>query len=227
MSTDGWALLKRVPLFAQLGEELLAGLATRMRRRTFRRGTIVFHKDQEGDALYIVESGHVRVFLPSEGGQELTVDMVGPGEVFGELALLDSGPRSASAEAAEPTIMFTLTRQDFRQELTQTPQLATAVIALLSQRLRRVTQYAESLAFLDIRGRLARVLLEMAERSGTVADGMEIDFPVTQTELATMIGATRERVNRTLATFRSQAIVEFHGKKLVLRDTQRLRLSMY
>ncbi len=227
MPTDGQMLLKRVPLFAQLDEDLLAGLATRMRRRTFRRGTIVFHKDQEGDALYIVESGHVRIFLPSEGGEELTVDMAGPGEVFGELAVLDGGPRSASAEAVEPTVMFTLTRHDFRHEVARTPQLATAVIELLSRRLRRVTEYAESLAFLDLRGRLARVLLEMAERSGAVADGVEIDFPLTQTELATMIGATRERVNRALAAFRSQAIVEIHGKKLVLRDTQRLRLSIY
>ncbi len=227
MPSDPGLLLKQVPLFAHLTDEVLAGLTTHLRRRPFRRGTMIFHKDQAGDALYIIETGRVRLFVPSPGGEELTVDVAGPGEVFGELALLDGRPRSASAETLEDTVTHTLGRDEFQQHLAATPAFAAALVELLSTRLRHVTDYAESLAYLDVHARVARVLLEMAERYGIKADGIEIDFDLTQAELATMVGATRERVNRALASFRSQGLVELHGKKIVLRDPERLRQRIY
>lgn len=227
MSSDPGLLLKQVPLFAHLTDEVLAGLTTHLRRRPFRRSTIIFHKDQAGDALYIIETGRVRLFVPAAGGEELTVDIAGPGEVFGELALLDGRPRSASAETLEDTVTHTLGRDEFQQHLAATPAFAAALVELLSTRLRHVTDYAESLAYLDVHARVARVLLEMAERYGIKADGIEIDFDLTQAELATMVGATRERVNRALASFRSQGLVELHGKKIVLRDPERLRQRIY
>lgn len=227
MPSDPRQLLKQVPLFAHLTDEVLAGLAAHLRRRPFRRGTMIFHKDQAGDALYIIETGRVRLFVPAPGGEELTVDVAGPEEVFGELALLDGRPRSASAETLEDTVTHTLGRDEFQQHLTETPAFAAALVELLSTRLRHVTDYAESLAYLDVHARVARVLLEMAERYGIKADGIEIDFDLTQAELATMVGATRERVNRALASFRSQGLVELHGKKIVLRDPERLRQRIY
>jgi CRP/FNR family transcriptional regulator len=227
MPSDPGLLLKQVPLFAHLTDEVLAGLAAHLRRRPFRRGTMIFHKDQAGDALYIIETGRVRLFVPAAGGEELTVDVAGPGEVFGELALLDGRPRSASAETLEDTVTHTLGRDEFQQHLAATPAFAAALVELLSTRLRHVTDYAESLAYLDVHARVARVLLEMAERYGIKADGIEIDFDLTQAELATMVGATRERVNRALASFRSQGLVELHGKKIVLRDPERLRQRIY
>jgi CRP-like cAMP-binding protein len=220
-------LLRTVPLFAGLQPNALNGLAAQMRRRTFRRGTMIFHKDQAGDALYVIESGRVRIFLPTESGTELTVEVSGTGDVFGELSLLDGRPRSASAEALEDTIAFTLTRDEFKAHLTATPQLAVALIELLSNRLRHVTEYAESLAYLDVHARLARTLLEMAERYGVKRDGIEIDFDLTQADLATMVGATRERVNRALAAFRSQGLLELRGRKIALLDTTRLRQRIY
>ncbi len=220
-------LLRRVPLFAGLRAEALDGLAAQLRRRTFRRGTMIFHKDQAGDALYIIESGRVRIFLPAENGTELTVEISGAGEVFGELALLDGRPRSASAEALEDTTALVLGREEFRAHLAASPQLAVALIELLSMRLRHATEYAESLAHLDVHARLARTLLEMAGRYGVERNGLEIDVDLTQADLATMVGATRERVNRALAAFRSQGLVELRGRKIALLDAARLRQRIY
>lgn len=220
-------LLKKVPLFAQLSDDVLAGLAQQLRRRTYRKDTMIFHKDQAGDALYIVESGRIRIFLPTAAGEELTVEVAGSGDVFGELALLDGRPRSASAETLEDTTVFTLSREEFQRYLAANAQLAAALVELLSNRLRHVTEYAESLAFLDVHARLARALLEMAERYGVKKDGLEIDFDITQADLATMVGATRERVNRALAAFRAQNLVELRGKKIILHDVERLRQRIY
>jgi CRP-like cAMP-binding protein len=227
MLPDVRDLLRRATLFGGLSDDAVTGLADHMRRRTFRRGTMIFHRDQAGDALYIVASGRVRLFVPAEGGEELTVDIAGPGEVFGELALLDGRPRSASAGAVEDTVTYTLDRETFKQALAAIPGLAAGVIELLSARLRHVTEYAESLAYMDVHGRLARALLELAERYGVAGDGLEIDLDLTQTELATMVGATRERVNRALAVFRSQGLVELRGRKIVLHDPGRLKDRIY
>lgn len=220
-------VLKNVSLFAQVGEDTLAGLAAQLHRKAFRKGTIIFHKDQTGDALYIVDSGRIRIFLPTQGGGELTVEVAGPGDVFGELALLDGRPRSASADTLEDTVTFTISRDEFQKYLGQAPKLAAALVELLSSRLRHVTEYAESLAFLDVHARLAKTLLEMSERYGVRKDGIEIDFDLTQADLATMVGATRERVNRALAAFRAQGLIELRGRKIVLLDTDRLRQRVY
>ena len=228
MSSDIRELVHRVVLFERLQEPELTGLSQQLTRRTFRRGTMIFHKDQAGDALYIVESGRVRIFRTSESGKELEVSEAGPGEVFGELALLDGSPRSASVEAVEDTVTHTLNRDEFLRYLATAPQLAVAVILLLSKRLRAITEYAESLAFLDLEARLARDLLQLGERHGVVADGVEIDLAhLNQTELANRIGATRERVNRALAAFRSQRLIKLRGKKIVLIDLERLKKRIY
>jgi len=228
MAGDARELLRNVALFSGLGEDAPDRLAQQMHRRTFRRGTMIFHKDQVGDALYIVESGRVRIFLPTEGGAELWVEFAARGDVFGEVALLDGRPRSASAETVEDTAVYTISRDDFRQFVTETPPFGWKLIELLSDRLRHVTEYAESLAFLDVHARLARVMLEMGERYGVKKNGtVEIDLDLTQADLATMVGATRERVNRALAAFRSQGIIDLRGRKITLLDTNKLRKRIY
>lgn len=226
---DPAALLRRVPLFAGVSDATLTGLTGRLRRRTYRRGTVIFHKDQPGEGLHIIESGRVRFFLPAEAGEELTIDVAGPGEVFGELALLDGQPRSASAEALDETVTHVLGREEFQATLAASPELAAALIGLLSTRIRHVTDYAESLAFLDVHARVARALLELAGRYGVRGDGqaITIDLALTQTDLATMVGATRERVNRALAAFREQGLVELRGRQIILRDPERLRQRIY
>ncbi len=228
MPDDPLGLLKRVPLFRELGDDLLAGLAAHLRRRVFRRDTMIFHKDQAGDVLYMIETGRVDIILPKEDGKEAVIDTWGPGDVFGEMAILDGQPRSASAQASEDTVTYTLSREEFQRHLATSPKLASALIALLSTRLRHMMQYAESLAFLDVHGRIARTLLELAGRYGfQTPDGVEIDLDLTQTELARMVGATRERVNRALASFRAQGILDLRGKKIAIRDPKRLSERIY
>ncbi len=228
VSSDPQALLRRVPLFKDVSDEALFGLAPQLRRRTYRKGTMIFHKDQAGDALYIIESGGVRIFLPAEGGEELTVDLLRPGDVFGEMALLDGRPRSASIDTLEDTVVYTLGRDEFQRYLTATPQLASALIELLSTHVRHLMEYTETLAFLDVPARVAKVLLDLAHRYGTkTTNGIEIDMDLTQAELARMVGATRERVNRALASFRAQGALELHGKKIAILDADRLRQRIY
>ncbi len=227
MAPDAVGLLKRVPLFSQLPGEMLAGLAPHLRRRPFRKSTMIFHRDQTGDALYIIEVGKVRIFLPTESGDEFSVDVLGPGDVFGEMALLDGQPRSASAIALEDTTTQVLGHADFQRHLTASPQLASALLGMLSRRLRHVLDNAEILASLDVYGRLARVLLDMAQRHGLQDKGIVINVALTQQELATMVGATRERINRALGTFKTQRLIEMRGRKIAVLDPTRLRERAY
>jgi CRP-like cAMP-binding protein len=228
MTSPARDLLRRVILFNSLTDDMLDGLAGHLRRRTFRRDTILFHKDQAGDALYIVDAGRIRIFAPAEGGEELTVDVHGPGDVFGEMALLDGLPRSASAVTLEDSVLYTLGRDEFQLHLTTHPQLAIAMLELLSARLRHVMAYAETLAFFDVYGRVAHALLTMADRYGVQEDGgLLINLDMTQTELASMVAATRERINRALAAFRAQGLIELRGKKFVILDPRRLRERIY
>lgn len=227
MPSDPQALLKTVPLFDDLSDEVLVGLAPQLRRRAFRKGTMIFHRDQAGDALYIVESGRIRIFVPAEGGEELTLHLLGPGDVFGEMALLDGRPRSASADAVEDTVTYTLGRDEFQGYLAATPRLGSALIEQLCGTLRHLIQYTESLAFYDVHARIAKMLLELADRYGTRTNGIEIGMDLTQAELARMVGATRERVNRALASFRAQGVLELRGKRIVILDAKRLSERIY
>jgi CRP-like cAMP-binding protein len=221
-------LLKRVPLFSALTDEDRGVLARRLQRRAFRAGVAIFHKEQTGDALYVVETGRVRLYVPTEGGEEFTVDLAGPGDVFGEMALLDGLPRSASAETLEKTTMLVLSRDDFLRQMESTPSLAVAIVAMVSRRLRNTLEYAESLAFHDLHARVARALFGLAQRYGAkVTKGVEIELELTQSDLARMVAATRERVNRTLASFRDQGLLEVRGRKIVLLNPEKLRERIY
>ncbi|MDR7484880.1 MAG: Crp/Fnr family transcriptional regulator [Armatimonadota bacterium] len=223
---DRMALLRRVVLFSSLSDERLAILEAGLRRHAYRRDTTIFHKGQDGDALYLIESGRVRIFLQTEAGGEHTLALLGPTDFFGELALLDQLPRSASAEAVENSVLYTLGRADFQRELTHAPNLAMALLAALSARQRRMTEYTESLALQDVDGRLAHLLLDMAERHGHQAAGLVIDLHVTQAELARMIGATRERINRALAAFKAAGLIQMRGRRIVITSPQQLRARM-
>ena len=217
-------LLKNVSFFAALSEPELDSLARCLVRRTFARGVIIFHKDSPGRTLYIIESGKVRIFVLSESGREISVNIYGPGDVFGELALLDGLPRSAGAMVVEKTTVLTLHRDDFLWHLGKYPRMARSIIEILSARIRYTTVYAESLAFLDVYGRVAEKLLELCDRYGVErADGIEIDLHLTQSELASWVAATREHVNRVLGAFRDQGLIKIEGQRIVVLDRPKLQ----
>ena len=221
-------IMRNVSLFAGLSDQELEDLTSSLGRRTFAKGVIVFHKGSSGQTMYIVESGKVRIFTLSESGQEVTLNIYGPGDVFGEFSLLDSLPRSAGAVALEKTVTLTLHRDHFFQQLEASPSMARSIIEVLTARLRFTTEHAESLAFLDVYGRVAMRLLDLAGRYGTEVDGIELDLRLSQSELATWVAATRESVNKVLGTFRDQGLIAVEGQKITILDLEGLeRRIMY
>jgi len=222
------SMLRSVPLFAGLAEKELTTLAESLGKRAFGKGVIIFHEGSPGETMYLIESGKVRIFALTESGQEISVNIYGPGEVFGELAVLDALPRSAGAVAIEDTVCLTLQRDDLLQVLENCPRLALSIIKVLSARLRYTTRYVEGLAFLDVCGRVAAKLLELGERYGVKKDGIEIDLQLTQSELAGWVGTSRESANKVLRMFQEQRLIAITGARITLLDQRGLkRLIVY
>jgi CRP-like cAMP-binding protein len=208
-------MLREVPIFASLSDQELQVLNDSVGKRTFAKGMIIFHKDSPGRSLYVIESGKVRIFILSESGQEISVRIYGCGDVFGELSMLDGLPRSAGAVAMDKTEVLTLHRDDFLALLERFPRIAPGIIATLSGRVRYTTKYAERLAFLDVYGRVAARLLELADCYGVDREeGREIDLRLTQSELASLVGTTRESVNKVLGTFRDEGLIRLDGQRI-------------
>jgi CRP-like cAMP-binding protein len=214
------ATLARCLLFAGLDNDGLAALAAEMRARRFRRGEVLFHQGDPGDALFVVTRGAVKISLPNEEGDEAIIATIRDGQFFGELALLDGAPRSATATALEPTETLVLPRSRFRDLIATEPALRDALLATLAAELRRLTTHVEELHFLDITGRLAARLTHLAESDGEVAvDGtVRLDAPLTQTDLASMIGATRQSVNKLLGLFADDGLLRLERDAIVILD---------
>lgn len=217
-------LLQRVPLLAALTDADREALARSATRRRYRRGDIIFQKDDPGHSLFIVARGSVRIYLPSAQGADLTLAVLGAGQFFGDLSLLDGRPRSASAGALADTNVVILERGDFAELVRSRPEAATSVLAVVARRLRETDEMASDLAFLDVGGRLAKKLLDLAATNGIRrTDGVLVDLLLTQEELANMIGVTRESVNRNLSLFRRIGLISKEGRRFVLRDPAGLR----
>ncbi|MCA9869188.1 MAG: Crp/Fnr family transcriptional regulator [Anaerolineae bacterium] len=216
-------LLRNAPIFESLNDSELEALAASLKQRVFARGVVIFHKGSPGNSLYLIERGKVRIFILSDSGQEITINVHGPDECFGELALLDGLPRSASAVSLDRTTSYVLQREDFLATLESHPGMARAILALLSSRVRHATAYAESLAFLDVKSRIASTLLALADRHGVERQGVEIDLRLTQSDLASYVAASRESVNKALGGLRDQGLVAIDGHTVTVINTQGLR----
>lgn len=228
MPTSTTALLAQVPLFAHLSPEELSALAALLHRRRFGKGEVIFHEGDVGTALYIIEEGEVRIVLRSPEGKEVVLVLLGRGDIFGELALLDGEPRSADAVAKEPSQLMVLRREDFLNFLDAKPKVAGVLLAALSRRLRRNAQILHDAAFLDVHARLARVLLDLGQTHGQPGpEGIVISPRLTQTELANLVGVTRESVNKWLRFYERRGIVRRRGGRLVIVEPQRLRQDIY
>jgi CRP/FNR family cyclic AMP-dependent transcriptional regulator len=217
--------LAAVPLFAGLDEDGLTGLAKGMRIRRFRRGETVFHLGDPGDALFIVMGGSIKITLPADSGDEAILATLRPGDFFGELALLDGAPRSATAVAIEPTETYILARERFRELIATEPVMRDAVLATMAAEVRRLTHHVEELHFLDITGRLASRLARLAVEPGAtrLADGsIRLTGPLTQGDLAAMIGCTRQSVNKLLGMFTDDGLIRLEKDRIVVIDLEGL-----
>jgi CRP/FNR family transcriptional regulator, cyclic AMP receptor protein len=220
-------LLLRNPLFAQLGSGELDRLAALFRRRRYRAGEPVFREGDPGTALYIIDSGEVKILLGGSEGKEVVLSLLPPGEFFGELALLDGEPRSADAVTTVATELLILPRDEFLRFLRDVPPVAINMLAALSRRLRRTDRLVHDAAFSDVQTRMARVLLELGATRGTPeGKAVAIEPHLTQGDLANMVGATRESVNKCLRALAADGLVRHERGRLVLLDVDRLRRQL-
>ena len=229
MATENEAIyLKQVPLFAGLADEDIRGLMALAKRRTFRSGEVIFHREDPGQVLYVIKEGKVKISLISPDGQEISLVVFGKGECFGEFALLDGLPRSADAVALEKVECYTLQRSDFHNAIMKNPKIAIQIIEVLTRRLRSTDQMVEDLIFLDVYGRVAKKLLELADTHGTkVDDGTRIDVRLTQQEIASMVGASRESVNKVMGYFTDKNFISTDKHKITLHRISELERRIY
>ncbi len=229
METENETLyFEQVPLFADLADKDIRELMAVARRRTYRSGEVIFHREDPGQVLYVVKEGKVKICLVSPEGQEITLAVFGKGECFGEFAILDGLPRSADAVAMERVECYTLQRSDFHQAIMKNPKIAIQVLESISKRLRTTDQMVEDLIFLDVYGRVAKKLLELSDTHGTkVADGIRIDVRLTQQELASMVGASRESVNKVLGYFTDKNFISTDKHRITLHRITDLKRRIY
>lgn len=212
--------LRRLPLFARLNDEELAELAGRTRSKTYRRGDVIFRKDDQGSHLFLVLEGAVKISLPGEFGQEALVALMRPGDFFGELALFDQSPRSASAVALEDVRAALLARDDFLGFLERHPSAVRIVLETLARTIRRLSDRVEDLTFLDVPSRVAKYLLDLSQANASA--GGDSDLTLTQDELAAFIGASRVSVNRVLGDLERRDIVSIRRRHIAIKDRERL-----
>ncbi len=218
MSSDSASrALQSVPFFANLDPEDAQQLSSRLIPRRFNAGQIIFHLGDPGGLLYIINEGKVKISHSTPDGQEALLAILGTGDFFGELALLDDAPRSATAEALEPTETLTLHRSEFMRFLESNPSIARHILTVLSRRIRHMNAQISDIFFLDLPGRLARTLLNLADQHGRqTGDGIQIEISLTQTDLAEMTGATRVSVNKALGRFRRSQWVKVKGHRFTI-----------
>lgn len=220
--------LGSLPLFADLADDQLDQVAQRVQRRTFAMGVTLFHQDMPGTMMYMIETGSVRVISIGRTGQELTLNVLGPGELFGELSLLDGQHRSATAVTLAPTIAWLVSQTDLKDFMAKFPPVNQAMIKILVDRVRSTARRLEAMTFQDVLGRLAFELLSLAERSGRSCEqGIEITIPLTQVDLATMVGATRESVNKSVSVLRSRGLLDVDGTSWYLQDPAGMQQILY
>ena len=211
------SFLRQVPLFESLDDAEIDALSELTFTRTFNKETVIILAEEEGDTLFIIKDGQVKVSIVSEEGREVILSLLGGGAVFGELSLLDGKPRSANVVATEDTELLMLRRTDFIQLIYKTPQIATALLAELASRLRKTDRQIEGLALLDVTSRISETLLQLASEQGNESEeGVIIRNRPTHQELANMSGTTRETVSRVLKRLQSQGYIISKGRQLVI-----------
>ena len=208
-------LLDKIELFSGLSEEDMAAISSLAVTRSFPKNTLVICEGDTSDSLYVVLSGKVKVFLSDEEGKEVTLNLQGAGEYFGELAILDEAPRSASVVTTEDTKLAILSKVAFEQCMEQHSAIALTIMRGLARRLRELSESVRSLALMDVYGRVARLLLEMAEEQ----DGKNvIKQRLTQRDIASMVGASREMVSRILRDLSIGGYITIENKIITLNE---------
>ena len=210
------AALRAVPLFSGIGDDQLRLLVPVFSRRSAARGSMIMAAGDPTDSLYIVLSGRLKVMMSDADGKEVILNILGPGEFFGEMGLIDDSPRSASVVAIEPCELLSISKRDFKRCLAENFEMTMALMRGLVRRLRDADRKIGSLALLDVYGRVARLLLDMSE---TVNGQKMVTRRLPKQDIAKMIGASREMVSRVMKDLQTGGYIEMRGSSIVLRDT--------
>ncbi|ADG75978.1 transcriptional regulator, Crp/Fnr family [Cellulomonas flavigena DSM 20109] len=211
------------PLFAGMDEESSRALIDSMKVLDAARGDVLFHEGEPGDRLFLVRDGKIKLGRRSNDGRENLLAVLGPGEMFGELSLFDPGPRTATATVVADAVVLELGHRDLVTWLADKPKVAEHLLQALARRLRRTNEALADLVFSDVPGRVAKALLDLSTRFGQQVDeGIRVAHDLTQEELAQLVGASRETVNKALADFAARGWVRREGRAVVLLDVDRL-----
>jgi len=216
-------VIRKAPLFTALDDAASASLLANMVSVKISKGTILFAEGDGGDQLYVIAEGKLKLGTSSGDGRENLLSILGPGEMFGELSLFDPGPRTSTATAVTDAKLLSLGQEKLLPWLAENPKVALQLLARLAQRLRRTNEAVGDLVFSDVPGRVAKALIDLGERFGKKTDeGLYVHHDLTQEELAQLVGASRETVNKALADFAGRNWLKLDGRAVLITDFERL-----
>ena len=217
------SVLHQSPLFASVDEDGAAALMELLTEQVVSKGGVLFHEGQPGDQLFLIIEGKVKLGHASADGRESLMAVLGPGEMFGELSLFDPGPRAASATALTEARVVRLDNAQLMPWLAGRPEVAASLLQALARRLRRTNEAMADLVFSDVPGRVAKALMELGEKFGTmVSGGLLVTHDMTQEEIAQLVGASRETVNKALADFAQRGWISLESRQVLILDVVRL-----
>jgi len=216
-------VIRKAPLFTALDDAASASLLASMVSVKIPKGTILFAEGDGGDQLYVIAEGKLKLGTSSGDGRENLLSILGPGEMFGELSLFDPGPRTSTATAVTDAKLLSLGQEKLLPWLVENPKVSLQLLASLAQRLRRTNEAVGDLVFSDVPGRVAKALIDLGERFGKKTDeGLYVHHDLTQEELAQLVGASRETVNKALADFAGRNWLKLDGRAVLITDFERL-----
>jgi len=218
--------LRRVPIFADLSEAELQFLAERAVVRAYSKGELVFTEGDPCAGLFVIESGHLRIYKSSPNGREQVLTVEGPGSSVAELPVFDGGTYPASTTALDDARVLFISRQDFHSLCLVHPQVALKVLKIVGGRLRKLVGIIEELSFTTVRSRLISVLLRLSKSGKKTSAGIEIQLPPSNQELAFQIGTVRELVSRNLSRLQAEELIRMDGKTVVIPDAKRLKAEL-
>jgi CRP-like cAMP-binding protein len=216
-------VIRKAPLFTALDDAASASLLANMVSVKIAKGTVLFAEGDGGDQLYVIAEGKLKLGTSSGDGRENLLSILGPGEMFGELSLFDPGPRTSTATAVTDAKLLSLGQEKLLPWLAENPKVSLQLLASLAQRLRRTNEAVGDLVFSDVPGRVAKALIDLGERFGKKTDeGLFVHHDLTQEELAQLVGASRETVNKALADFAGRNWLKLDGRAVLITDFERL-----
>jgi len=216
-------VVRVAPLFAALDDAQAASLRASMDSVKIAKGGILFREGDEGEHVYVIVDGKLKLGTSSTDGRENLLSILGPGEMFGELSLFDPGPRTSTATAVTDAKLLSLSHEKLIPWLKGNPEVSLHLLARLAQRLRRTNEAVGDLVFSDVPGRVAKALIDLGARFGKQTDeGLYVHHDLTQEELAQLVGASRETVNKALADFAGRNWLKLDGRAVLITDLERL-----